>query len=147
DRKDIGYDRENLLHIGLRSWEGKGATFKTELAKMPGIESASIANWDIVEGKTAMSYTMPHPLKEGEEINVERIFAAIAFIGTLGFVMQRSQDSDISRNNDHYHQNAQWTMDRETSTAYISSRSTIIPASTAKALGIHGAGIAMPKLR
>src|SRR5690606_34346610 len=61
DRKDIGYDRENLLHIGLRSWEGKGATFKTELAKMPGIESASIANWDIVKGKTAMSYTMPHP--------------------------------------------------------------------------------------
>jgi len=146
DRKDIGYDRENLLHIGLRSWEGKGATFKTELAKMPGIESASIANWDIVKGKTAMSYTMPHPLKEGERIKVEHIFADFDFIGTLGFDIQQGRDFDISRNNDHYDQNAQWTMDREAYTAYINSRSTIIPASTAKALGIHGAGIALPKL-
>lgn len=145
-RKDIGYNKENLLHIGIRSWEGRGTTLKTELAKMPGIESASIANWDIVKGTTAMNYTMPHPLKEGEKIKLEHIFSDFDFISTLGFDIQQGRDFDISRSNDHYDQNAQWTMDKNTYNAYINSRSTIILASTARALGIRRTGNTIPNI-
>src|SRR5690606_36838302 len=84
--KPIGYDKENLLHIGLRNWEGKGETFKNELKKLPGIEAASIASWNPVDGSTTFYMSsFDHPLKDNEKIEVHFIVADFDFAQTLDF--------------------------------------------------------------
>ncbi|SEL53174.1 FtsX-like permease family protein [Parapedobacter koreensis] len=144
--KDIGYNKESLLHIGLRNWEGKGETFKTELTKQPGIEAASIAGWNLVNGSTGMSGTIDHPLKEGEKIDINYIIADFDFAQTLGFELQEGRLLDAAYGTDAYDLYATMGMDKEEGEQYKNTRSSLVTASTARMLGIKETGVPIPKL-
>ncbi|MBK1441205.1 ABC transporter permease [Parapedobacter sp. ISTM3] len=145
--KPIGYDKENLLHIGRRTWEGKGETFKTELKKLPGIEAASIASWSPVDGSGSFYYTsFYHPLKDNEKIDVHFIVADFDFASTLGFELQRGRHLDAAYGTDAYDMEASWQMDSLELSQYVNSRSALVTASAAKMLGIQELGMPIPKL-
>ncbi len=142
--KDIGYEKEHLLHIGLRSWEGKGETFKNELKKLPGIEAASIAGWDLVKGSTSMISTVDHPLKEGEKIDIHYINADFDFAQTLGFELQTGRYLDVAYGMDVYDMSALWNVDSQTA-EFKGHVSSLITASTATMLGVKETGGTIPK--
>lgn len=144
--KDIGYEKENLLHIGLRSWEDKGETFKTELKKLPGIEAASIAGWSPVDGGITMLSTVDHPLKEGEKIDLNFIIADFDFAQTLGFKLQRGRYLDASYGTDVYDLPTTMKMEKEEYEHYRNTRSSLITASTARLLDFNETGKTNPKI-
>ncbi|WP_257666692.1 ABC transporter permease [Parapedobacter tibetensis] len=144
--KDIGYEKKNLLHIGLRNWENKGETFKTELKKLPGIEAASIAGWDIVNGTTSLYSTVDHPMKEGEKLEIHFIIADFDFAQTLGFELQKGRYLDPRYGTDVFDMQSTWRMDKAEQEQYVNSRSALVTTSTAKMLGITETGIPIPKL-
>lgn len=144
--KDLGYERENLLHIGMRSWEGKGETFKTELNKMPGIASVSISGWDPIAGTATMVSMRDHPLKEGEKIEVHFIYSDFDFVRTLGFRLQSGRLLDPAYGNDISGGKPIWTMTAEEQTEYVNTRSSLVTAATAEMLGITELGIPTPKI-
>jgi putative ABC transport system permease protein len=86
--KDIGYDKNNLMYIDFISWNGKGAAFKDELLKLPGVVSASISNWAPTEGLGSMSTEIDDPEKTGNKINVWYINADVDFVKTMGIRLQ-----------------------------------------------------------
>ena len=45
DKKDLGFDKNNLLALDFNNWEGKGKVFKQEMLRIPGVENASICGW------------------------------------------------------------------------------------------------------
>ncbi|MBK1441204.1 ABC transporter permease [Parapedobacter sp. ISTM3] len=145
--KPLGYDKENLLHIGVRNWEGKGETFKTELKKLPGIEAASIAGWSPVDG--AVTFRMlpfDHPLKDDEKIEIQCIVADFDFVQTLGFKLQEGRHLNAAYATDAFELNATWQMDSLERHQYINSRAVLITASTAEMLGVQELGVPIPKL-
>ncbi|GGG81101.1 ABC transporter permease [Parapedobacter pyrenivorans] len=145
--KPIGYDKESLLHIGFRNWEGKGELFKTELKKLPGIEAASIASWNPVDGNTIFSRpSFDHPQKENEKIAIHFIVADFDFTRTLDFKLQQGRYLDAAYGTDVFDMMAASEMDSLERRQYINSRSALIPASTAKQLGIQKLGVTIPKL-
>ncbi|HWK99767.1 MAG TPA: ABC transporter permease, partial [Parapedobacter sp.] len=78
--KPIGYDKENLLHIDSHNWGGRGEIFKTELKRLPGIEAASIASWNPVDGNTIFSRpSFDNPVKAGQKIDIHFIVADFDF--------------------------------------------------------------------
>ncbi|SEL53217.1 FtsX-like permease family protein [Parapedobacter koreensis] len=145
--KPIGYDKENLLHIGRRTWEGKGETFKNELKKLPGIKAASIASWSPVNGDGSFYLNaFDHPLKENEKLEVHFIVADFDFAQTLGFRLQQGRYLDAAHGTDAFDLDAVLQMDSLEESQYVNSRSALITASTAKMLGIREMGVPVPKL-
>ncbi len=136
DSKDIGYEKDNLLHIDRRSWDGKGQTFKSELKKLPGISAVSIADWDPADGRTSfLNNDLEHPLQEGRKMSAYFIEADFDFAQTMGFGLHAGRYLDAVRGTDVYNtQN------------YHNSRSALVTASTATLLGISELGIPVPKL-
>ena len=144
--KPLGYDKENLLHIGLRNWESKGETFKTELKKLPGIEAVSIAGWNLVDGSaTFRTHPVDHPLKNGEKIELQFIIADFDFPQTLGFKLQEGRYLNAAYGTDAFDLLASWRMDSLENSQYIRSRSALITASTAKMFGVQELGVSIPK--
>lgn len=145
--KPIGYDKENLLHIGLRTWEGKGETFANELKKLPGIEAASIAGWSPVDGATTFYRpSFDHPFKDNEKIEIQFIVADFDFAKTLGFKLQHGRYLDATHGTDVFNLQSTWEMDSLEQSRYIDSRSALVTVSTAKLLGIEEMGRSVPKL-
>ncbi|SEN48671.1 putative ABC transport system permease protein [bacterium A37T11] len=146
EKKDIGYQKENLLHIGLRQWEGRGQVFKNELRKLPGIEDASIAGWSPVDGGITMSQQIDNPLKEGEKVDINFIIADFDFARTMRFKLESGRYLDLAYGTDAYDMNGSFAMDSAQYVQYKNSRSSLITASTAKMLDIKETGVANPKI-
>src|SRR5690606_26333418 len=140
--KDIGYDKENLLYLSLRTWDGKGQIFKNELSKHPHIVSSSLAGWDMVQGETSMIKTIDHPRREGEKLELNVIHADFDFARTLGFQLEGGRHLDPARGNDAHKIFSGATTDEKTGLPL----SAILPASTAKTLGVEELDKAIPKL-
>ena len=45
NKKDLGFDKNNLLNISYTSWGESGAAFKQAVKQLPGVQSVSISNW------------------------------------------------------------------------------------------------------
>lgn len=145
--KDIGYDKENLLHIGRSNWEGKGEAFKNELRKAPGIEYVSIAGWDPVSGQTTFfNNEVDHPLREGEKVRAYFIVADFDFAQTLGLRLREGRFLDKTYGNDAYSMEDAENINREEREKYMNSRSSLVTESTARLLGITETGIPIPRL-
>lgn len=137
--KDIGYNKDNLLHVGLRNWERKGEVFKQELQKLPGIESVSIASWNPIDGGGSFYASLDHPLREGEKIEVHYMISDFDFVHTLEFDILEGRALDQNYASDHYDMNKGFTTKEEFS-AYMSTRAALITKSTADILGVSGTG-------
>ena len=139
-KKDLGYDRENLLYTGRVSWDGKSEAFKTELKKIAGVEAVSIAGWDPSSGGGNMYNTFDHPLKEGEKFKANFILADFDFPQTMKLKLKEGRFLDSQYGNDFYSMDSTWGMSKEKYEVYRDSRSLITTNSTAKMLGIDSLG-------
>ena len=83
DRKDLGYDKNNLLSINFSSWDNKGTAFKQGILKLPGVENASICSWAPANGGGTMSVKFDDPSKKGNKINVWYIEGDVDLVATL----------------------------------------------------------------
>ncbi len=141
-KKDIGYDKENLLHLGLRKWDGKSEIFKNELLKHPHIVSAGLAGWDLVRGQTSMVKTIDHPQREGEKLEINVIHADFDFVHTLGFQLKEGRHLDPARGNDAHQLFSNESTDEKTGLPL----STLLPESTANMMGVEELDATIPKL-
>ncbi len=113
--------------------------------KLPGIEAASIASWNLVDG-SANVRTRNHPLREGEKIELHFIIADFDFAQTMGFELQKGRYLDAAYGTDVYDNRATWNMNKEEAEEYEHTRSSLVTASTAAMLGIEQTGVTIPKI-
>ena len=86
DNKDLGYDKNNLLHLGDMEWNGKGDAFKHEILTIPGIENASIATWYPESGGGGyMTMDADDPRQKGNKLKVWYINGDFDFVKTMKF--------------------------------------------------------------
>ena len=88
NKKDIGYNKNNLLSISFTQFNGKGQYIKNELLKQPGVVSASITNWAPTQGLGSMSIEIDDPNHAGNKLNVWFINADVDFATTMGMQLQ-----------------------------------------------------------
>ena len=135
--KDIGYQKDNLLYIGLHSWEGKAPVLKNELLKINGVQQVSFAGWYPETGSTTMSSTIDNPLKKEEKIKISQIVADFDFIKTLDLQLQSGRELSAAYGTDAYNQDSIMRMNKEDYMAYIKSHAVMVTAGTAKQLNIR----------
>lgn len=143
NKKDLGYNKEDLIYISQQGWEGKGEAFKTELKKISGVEAVSISDWNPKIGIGTMKNTFDHPLKEGEKLTADFIVADFDFPQTIRMKLQKGRFLDSQYGNDSYSIDSTMKMDKEHYEAYRDSRSIITTNSTAEMLGIDSLGNAI----
>ncbi|MGZ3946057.1 MAG: FtsX-like permease family protein [Mucilaginibacter sp.] len=86
DNKDLGYDKNNLLHLSDMGWNGKGEAFKHELLNIPGVENASLATWYPENGGGGyMTIDADDPSQKGSKLKVCYINADFDFVKTMRF--------------------------------------------------------------
>jgi putative ABC transport system permease protein len=84
DKKDLGFDKNNLLSISYGSWDGKGQAFKNEVLNIAGVESASRSTWLPAGGAGYMSKDVEDPANPDNKLKVWYITADIDFARTMG---------------------------------------------------------------
>lgn len=139
-KKDLGYNKEDLIYISRQGWDEKGEAFKTELKKISGVEAVSLSEWNLQLGIGTMTSTFDHPLKEGEKLTADFIVADFDFPQTIGMKLQKGRFLDPQYGDDSYSMDSTMRMDKEHYEAYRDSRSIIATSSTAKLLGIDSLG-------
>ncbi|HEX3385626.1 MAG TPA: FtsX-like permease family protein, partial [Mucilaginibacter sp.] len=86
DNKDLGYDKNGLLHLSDMDWNGKGDAFKHEVLAIPGVESSSIATWYPESGGGGyMTMAADDPKQKGNKLKVWYIKADFDFVRTMKF--------------------------------------------------------------
>ncbi len=86
DNKDLGYDKNNLLHLADMNWSGKGEAFKQEALNIPGVENASLATWyPEIGGGAYMTLDADDPAQKGNKLKVSYINADFDFVKTMKF--------------------------------------------------------------
>ena len=91
DEADIGYDKNNLINIGLISWDGKGEVFKNALNLVPGVVSSSHCIWTPSRGPGYMMSTVEDPLHPGNRTNVWHLTGDVDFAKTLGLRLKEGR--------------------------------------------------------
>lgn len=137
NKKDIGYQKDNLLYIGLHSWEGKGKVLKNELLKINGVSSVSFAGWYPESGSTTMTSMLDNPLNKEEKLQLNEIVADFDFAKTIGLQIQEGRLLQPDYGTDRYDQDSVMKMKKEEYIAYKNNQSVLVTASTAKQLGVN----------
>jgi putative ABC transport system permease protein len=60
-KKDLGFDKNNLVNIASTNWGEKGALFKQSVKQLPGVESVSLSEWYPTSGAGGMSRAISIP--------------------------------------------------------------------------------------
>jgi putative ABC transport system permease protein len=81
-KKDLGFDKNNLLNIGFSDWGTKGADFKQSIKRLPGVENASLSQWWPTMGARTSSTEMELPGQK-EKITINYIYGDIDLASTL----------------------------------------------------------------
>ncbi len=91
NKKDLGYDKNNLLAINFNNWERKGNVFKQEALKLAGAEKASISNWAPAEGGGSMTMQFDDPTQKGNKISVWYIEGDADLAATLNLKLEKGR--------------------------------------------------------
>jgi putative ABC transport system permease protein len=92
NNKELGYDKNNLLHLNPISWDGKSDAFKQEALTIPGIESATITTWYPASGNGGyMSMSVDDPAQKNNKLKVWYINADFDFVRTMKFHLQKGR--------------------------------------------------------
>lgn len=83
NKKDIGYDKNNLISIDYTNFGTKGAAFKQEILKIAGVESASVCNWVPSYGAAYMTRNVDDPNQKGNKLLINYISGDIDLAKTL----------------------------------------------------------------
>ncbi|QNL50950.1 ABC transporter permease [Olivibacter sp. SDN3] len=139
NQKDLGFNKEGLLYIDMVSWEGKGETIKEKLKQLPGVLQASITSWVPQSGMTSGNMSFEHPVKKGQQTQVNFIFGDLDFGQTIGLKLKSGRMFDRNFGTD-----LQNTLQRESDSTKKEDRAKLRPImiseSTAKEYGIDEAG-------
>ncbi|MDB5153471.1 MAG: FtsX-like permease family protein [Mucilaginibacter sp.] len=99
DNKDLGFDKNNLLHINWMSWEGKGQVFKQEALMLSGVKNATLTTWYPSSGSGGyMSSSVNDPNQKNNKLKVWYINADFDFVSTLKLHLKKGRllDSKLS---------------------------------------------------
>ncbi|MBS1502040.1 MAG: ABC transporter permease [Bacteroidetes bacterium] len=101
DNKDLGYDKNNLLHLSNMSWNGKGEAFKHDVLTIPGVESASLATWYPESGGGGyMTINADDPAQKGNKLKIWYINADFDFVKTMRFHLLKGRLLDPKYSSD-----------------------------------------------
>jgi len=108
DQKDLGFDKNNLLALNSTDWEGKGAVFKQEVLKLPGVEHASISSWipSIVGGNMTMQFD--DPSQKNNKITVWFIEGDADLAATLKLQLKKGRFLDSKLSTDAVNPDSLW---------------------------------------
>ncbi len=136
DRKDLGFDKNNLISVDYISFGTKGASFKQEILKIAGVESASIANWAPSLGAGYMRMSVDDPNQKGNKVEVNYIAGDIDLAKTLKLKLQDGRYLDASFANDAFNTDSLMEHDSEKLKQVQHQQSYLTTAYTAKLFGI-----------
>jgi putative ABC transport system permease protein len=100
NNKDLGYDKNNLLHLNEISWDGKGETFKHEVLSVPGVLSATISTWSPYAGGGGMRLDLNDPQHKNSKLKTWYIDADLDFVKTMGFRLEKGRLLDAKYGGD-----------------------------------------------
>jgi putative ABC transport system permease protein len=89
--KELGYQKTGLLSIEQIFWEGKGAAFKTELQRIPGVVRTSLSRWLPTEGGGYMQRNIPDPANADRPISIWYIAGDTDLPETLGLKLVKGR--------------------------------------------------------
>lgn len=81
-KKNLGFDKNNLLNIGFSDWGTKGEDFKKSIKRLPGVENASLSQWWPAGGSGTSSTEMELPGQK-EKVTVNYIWGDVDLASTL----------------------------------------------------------------
>lgn len=97
---DPGYNKNNLLQIGLINWGETGNDFKKGLLRIPGVESASRTTWYPGYGAGLMGFEMKDPGNPKDMLHVSFIDGDIDLPATLNLHLKAGRFFDPKRTSD-----------------------------------------------
>ena len=95
NKKDLGFDKSNLLNLSYMAWGKPGASFKQAVKQLPGVVNASIAGWYPSGGSGNMSTPVTIPGQK-EKVDVFTIWGDADLASTLKFKLKAGRMLDPS---------------------------------------------------
>jgi putative ABC transport system permease protein len=92
-----GYDKNNLMQIDFNDWGLSGTAFKMEVLNIPGVQSASRADWYPSFGPGFTGTEMRDPRNQDEILQISRINCDIDFPRTLKLHLKDGRLFDSNR--------------------------------------------------
>ena len=129
-KKDIGFQKENLLNVSFINWQGKGETFKNELKKIHGVEDAAISSYVPAGGGGGyMSREIDNPENPNEKLTVWYINGDAELAQTLGLKLKEGRFLNPALKTD--------AVPADSAQENMQNRSAILTNFTAKVLDVR----------
>jgi putative ABC transport system permease protein len=105
NRKDLGFDKDNLLCIDNNTWGTKGQAFKQELRRLAGVTDVSISSWNPALGEGYMSTDINEVKDSSKKIKIWYVGGDYDLVSTLRFELikgdsLRNRQADSASNSD-----------------------------------------------
>lgn len=130
EKKDIGFNKENLLNISWVNWQGKGTSFKNELKQIPGVVDVAISSFLPVGSSGGyMSREIDNPEKPSEKLTVWYINGDANLAQTLGLKLKEGRFLNPALKTD--------AVSPDSAQENMQNRSALLTNFTAKALKVQ----------
>jgi len=137
DNKDLGFDKNNLLHLNDISWGGKNNAFKQQVLALPGVENATVTSWYPSSGSGGyMSTTIDDPNQKNNKIKAWYINADFDFISTLKLHISKGRSLDPKLSTDAVNTDSLMAKSMDELQAAQNKQPVVISAFTARMLNI-----------
>jgi putative ABC transport system permease protein len=136
ENSDVGFDKNNLVSIGYVSWDGKGATFRNEVAAISGVQDASITSWIPSNGAGYMSREIDDPNRPGSKINAWYISGDIHLASTIGLRLKSGRFLSSNFSTDAMNEDSLREHDEKKYNTLSEVRPAIITETTARTLDL-----------
>lgn len=137
DNKDLGFDKNNLVHLDDISWDGKSQSFKQEAMMLSGVENATVTSWYPSSGSGGyMSTTIDDPKQKNNKIKAWYINADFDFISTLKLHIKQGRSLDPRLSTDAVNTDSLMAKSMDAFQAAQKKQPVVVSAFTAKTLNI-----------
>ncbi len=90
NEKDLGYEKENLLHIRSINWDNRYFAFRNEVMNIPGVLNVGSGMWS-PKDKAAGRTSLPNPENPTENIHIDVLLADLNFAETVGLKLLKGR--------------------------------------------------------
>lgn len=146
NHKDLGYNKTNLLRIGLNGWGNRGQAFKQEILRLHGVQSASITSWSPGEDGGNMIRMIPDPADTAHKLEVFYIYGDIDLAKTLGLHLEKGRWLHAGFSLDMVNQDSLMRLGFEKLDEATKTQHLLVTAYTAKVLGIKSLNAPVGKI-
>src|SRR3569833_149592 len=144
DSKDLGYNRNNLLHLKEISWEGKGDAFKNEVLALPGVSGATITSWSPLARGGGYRMDLDDPQHKDKKLRAWYIEGDLDFVATMGLRLQKGRLLDAKYAGDALNTDSLMTKGMTGLVMAQATQPVLITAYTAKAFDINKLNMVVP---